>query len=153
MTETYGQWDAGSTAPPPKPKNGMGIAALVFGILGILTCWWLPIIGFLFGLLAVIFGVIGRGRVRKMVATNGGVALTGLVLGLLSVIVNIILMIVVGVGLFAFFQSGGGNSVGQLQACLSQAQGAGSPAAVQQALSQCQQQFSQQLPSLGGGGQ
>lgn len=153
MTETYGQWDAGSTAPPPKPKNGMGIAALVFGILGILTCWWLPIIGFLFGLLAVIFGVIGRGRVRKMVATNGGVALTGLVLGLLSVIVNIILMIVVGVGLFAFFQSGGGNSVGQLQDCLSQAQGAGNPAAVQQALSQCQQQFSQQLPSLGGGGQ
>ncbi|MCD2188853.1 DUF4190 domain-containing protein [Actinomycetospora soli] len=155
MTEPFpqGQWDAGTATPPPKPKNGMGTAALVFGILGLLTCWWLPIIGFLFGLLAVIFGVIGRGRVRKQQATNGGVALTGLLLGLLSVIVNIILMIVVGVGLFAFFQSGGGNSLDQLQQCLAQAQSAGNPAAVQQALAQCQEQFQSQLPNLGGGGQ
>ncbi|WP_018333143.1 DUF4190 domain-containing protein [Actinomycetospora chiangmaiensis] len=154
MTEPYpqqGQWDTGTATPPPKPRNGMGAAALVFGILGLLTCWWLPVIGFLFGLLAVIFGVIGRGRVRKQQATNGGVALTGLLLGLLSVIVNIILMVVVGVGLFAFFQSGGGNTLGQFQQCISQAQSQPNPAAVQQAAQQCADQFNQQLPNLGGG--
>jgi len=54
----------------------------------------------------------------------------GIVLGVLSIIVNIIISLVLGFGLFAFFQSGGGNSLQQAQQCLSQAQNAGSPAAV-----------------------
>ncbi len=149
--EGYGQWDTGAqAAPPPAPKNGIGVAALVFGILAILTCWWLPIIGFLIGLLALILGIVGRARAKRGVATNGGLALGGIILGVLAMIVNVILSLVVGFGVFAFFQSGGGNSLGQLQQCISQAQGAGNPAAVQQAISQCQSQFSQQIPGLNG---
>ena len=152
MTETYGQWDQGSTAPPPKPKNGMGVAALVFGILAVLT-FWLPIVGLVLGLLAIVFGVIGRGRVRKMQATNGGVALTGLILGVLVFIVNIVLSIALFIFGFAFFSVGGGNSLQQFQDCISQSQNAPNPAAVQQTAQQCATQFGQQLPSLPGGGQ
>ena len=155
MTSTpadpHGQWDSSTATPPPAPKNGMGVAALIFGILGILTCWWLPIVGLVIGLLAVVFGVIGRGRARRGLAGNGGMALTGLLLGILSIVVNIILSLIVGFSLFAFFQTGGANTLQQAQQCLSQAQNAGNPAAVQQAIAQCKQQFQQQLPDIGGG--
>ena len=114
---------------------------------------WLPIVGAILGLLAVIFGVIGRGRVRKGVATNGGAALTGLILGLLVLILNIILTVFVGASVFAFLQSGGAASIDQFQQCLSAAQQGPNPAAVQQALQQCGEQFNQQLPQVGGTGQ
>lgn len=154
MTEPYpqGQWDTGSTAPPPKPKNGMGIAALVFGILALLLVW-LPIVGLVLGLLAIIFGVIGRGRVRKQQATNGGVALTGLILGVLTFLANVVITIALFLFGVAFINVGGGQVVQQYQDCLGQAQSAPSPAAVQQAVEQCNQQFQSQLPNFGGGGQ
>jgi hypothetical protein len=147
--DPYGQWDSSTPTPPPAPKNGMGVAALVFGILGILTCWWLPVVGLVIGVLALVFGIIGRGRARRGLAGNGGMAVTGIVLGILSIIVNIVISLVLGFGLFAFFQSGGGNTLQQAQQCLDQAQNAGNPAAVQQAVAQCKQQFQQQLPNLG----
>ena len=59
--------------PTAQPRNGMGITALVLGLVGIglgvfiLLFWisWLP------ALLAVIFGSIGLGHVRKGLATTG----------------------------------------------------------------------------------
>ncbi|MFH8596765.1 DUF4190 domain-containing protein [Streptomyces rimosus] len=73
------------------PRNGMGITALVLGIvslvLGVLVFlfWmtWLP------GLLAVIFGIIGMRRDRKGLATNGSVAMVGTSLGALGLVVSI----------------------------------------------------------------
>jgi hypothetical protein len=128
----------------------MGTAALVFGILALLTCWF-PVVGLLLGILAIIFGAVGRGRAKRLQATNKGVATAGLVLGVLSVIVNLIISVLFFLGLATFLNFGGAQSVQQLQDCLSQAQNAPSPAAVQQAIAQCQQQFSSQLPQLGGG--
>jgi len=145
-----GQWDQGSFGTaPPKARNGMGTAALVFGILALLTCWF-PFVGLLLGILAIVFAVIGRGRVKKLQATNKGAATTGLVLGILSVIVNILLTGALLLFGFAFVNLGGGNSIQQFQDCLSQAQNAPNPAAVQQAVQQCGDQFGQQLPQLGG---
>ena len=150
MTDTYGQWDAGAATPPPKPKNGMGIAALVFGILALLFVW-LPIVGLVLGLLAIIFGVVGRGRVRKQQATNGGVAFAGLILGVITFLLNLLWTILVLVGFVTFLNFGGGNTLAQFQDCIGQAQNAPNPAAVQQAAQQCADQFGQQLPNLGGG--
>lgn len=150
------QWGSPTQAGPPpaqKPRNGMGTAALVLGILAILTCW-LPVVGFVLGLVAIILGAIGRSRAKKLQATNGGVALAGLILGVLSVIVNILVSVLLGAGIFAFLQAGGGQSLQQFQQCLTDAQNAGSPAGVQQAFQQCQAQLESQLPSGGepGGG-
>lgn len=75
-------------------SNGMGIAALVLGILGILTCWF--IVGGFFGLLALIFGIIGRGKAKRGDASNGGMALAGLILGILSLLIAIFIAVVLG---------------------------------------------------------
>ncbi len=44
--------------PPPPPRNGVGIAALVLGIVAFLSSWTV-IGGILFGLLAIILGSSG----------------------------------------------------------------------------------------------
>ncbi|MFD7663842.1 DUF4190 domain-containing protein [Streptomyces sp. NPDC059788] len=67
----------------PRPRNGMGITALVLGIVGValgllvILFWlsWLP------ALLAVIFGCIGVSQARKGLATNRAMALAGAILG------------------------------------------------------------------------
>jgi len=136
----------GDPAQPTKPRNGMGVAALVFGILALLTCWWLPVVGGILGIVAIILGVIGRGRAKRMEATNKGMATTGLVLGILTLIVNIILSVALFLFGVAFLNLGGGASIQQFQQCLSNATNQPNPAAVQQAAEQCSQQFGQQLP-------
>ena len=98
---------------PPQPygaplvgpqKNGLGVAALVLGILAILSC--LSVIGGVgLGILALIFGLVGRGRVKRREANNGGVALAGAIcggLGLLGGIGALILWI-------SFFNSDAGQ--------------------------------------------
>ncbi|AMY21256.1 MULTISPECIES: DUF4190 domain-containing protein [Nocardiaceae] len=72
--------------PPASPKNGMGIAALIVGILALLTSFTI-FGGILLGIAAVILGIIGRSRVKKLVATNKGMATAGIVLGVLSIVV------------------------------------------------------------------
>lgn len=67
-------------------KNGLGVAALVLGIIGI-PFGLIPLLFFIagtLGLLAVIFGLVGRSRAGKGTASNGGMALAGAILGLVS---------------------------------------------------------------------
>jgi hypothetical protein len=139
-------WGRPAGGPPPAPRNGMGTAALVLGILALLTCWWLPVVGAILGIIAIILGVAGRGRVRRLEATNKGAATTGLVLGIISLILNILLSVAIFLGLATFLSFGGGNSLQQFQQCLQNASNQPNPAAVQQAAQQCANQFGQQLP-------
>ncbi|MFD6416402.1 DUF4190 domain-containing protein [Streptomyces sp. NPDC060194] len=72
--------------PAPAARNGLGVAALVLGIIGVLS-GLIPILfalAGLLGLLALIFGLVGRSRAKRGQSTNGGVALTGTVLGVAS---------------------------------------------------------------------
>ncbi|HEY5336364.1 MAG TPA: DUF4190 domain-containing protein [Mycobacteriales bacterium] len=83
----YGQpgyGDAYGYGAPP-PRNGFGVTALVLGIIGLLTSWFL--IGVLPGVLAVVFGALGRGRAKRREATNRGMATAGIVLGILAIVV------------------------------------------------------------------
>lgn len=67
-----------------KPANGMGTASLVLGIvmivLGALPFIWIT------GVLGIIFGVIGRRRANAGVATNGAMAMWGLVLSIVGTV-------------------------------------------------------------------
>lgn len=90
--------------PPPyyaaaQPQNGMGTASLVLGIIGVVLFFaiWPPVI---LGVLAVIFGAVGLGRAKRGVATNRGVALAGLILGIVAIVAPL-LIIVFSLAIFA----------------------------------------------------
>jgi hypothetical protein len=96
----YGQQPGGFGAPGGfgghgSPKNGFGIAALVLGILALVTCFTV-VGGILLGLAAIVFGVLGRGRAKKGLADNGGMALAGLILGLLGLLASVAIAAAVG---------------------------------------------------------
>lgn len=90
----YGEYPGG----PPAPRNGLGIAALVVGIVGLVSS--VSVVGgILLGIVAVILGLLGRARAKRGEATNGGVALAGLIIGVLAIIAGL-LSIALWVGLF-----------------------------------------------------
>lgn len=79
-----------ASTPAPQLRNGLGTAALVLGIIGVVFAfvplmWWL---GFILGLLALIFGFVGRRRVKSARADNGGAALTGVLTGLAAMVTS-----------------------------------------------------------------
>ncbi|MGH3670426.1 MAG: DUF4190 domain-containing protein, partial [Pseudonocardiaceae bacterium] len=94
-------------------RNGFGIAALVLGLLALVLCWTI-IGGIVLGLLALLFGAFGRARAGRGEATNGGMAIAGLVLGVLGLLL--------GIGLFAFGVSIVNSPAGQnYEHCIRQA--------------------------------
>jgi hypothetical protein len=121
----YGTAPYGS-APRQPPRNGLGIAALVLGILALLTGLFL--IGGAFGIAAIVLGVLGRGRAKRGEATNGGMALAGIILGVLSLLLTVLVL----VGVASLF---GSEQFGNLTECL---ESAGNDPAAQQ---QCSEQF------------
>jgi hypothetical protein len=74
------------------PRNGLGIAALILGIIGVVV----GIIPFFFwvagilGVIGLILGFVGRGRARRGEATNGTMALWGIITSALAVVVSIV---------------------------------------------------------------
>ena len=96
----YGQPGYGQVGYPPAfgagqiaPRNGIGTAALVLGILAVVFCWtfWG---GVVMGILAIIFGGVGLGRANRGEASNRGSALAGLVLGIVALALLVLLAIV-----------------------------------------------------------
>lgn len=95
----YGPY-GGAYPPPPMPygdyypgapavmRNGLGVAALITGVLGLFgSCS--VVFGILLGITAIIFGLVARGRVKRGQANNGGVATAGIILGVLAIVVSI----------------------------------------------------------------
>ena len=63
----------------------MGIASLVLGIVGLLGCCTLVP-----SILALVFGVIGRKKAAQGLATNGGMATAGMILGIVGIVAGIV---------------------------------------------------------------
>ncbi|MER7176746.1 DUF4190 domain-containing protein, partial [Streptomyces mesophilus] len=78
---------------PLPANNGMGTASLVLGIIAtVLFCLW-PV-AIIVGILAIIFGAIGRGKARRGEANNGGQALAGLICGCVGTAVAVLFLII-----------------------------------------------------------
>jgi len=79
----------------------MAIASLVLGICS-LVLFWIPWLGFLLGILAIIFGGVSTSQIRKDPGLGGrGMAVAGLVCGIIGVAIWVILII--WIGIFAFW--------------------------------------------------
>ena len=78
----------GYPQPPPRQSNGLAIASLVCGIIGLL------VFGIILGPLAIIFGSVGISRASRG-ASGKGMAIAGLILGVIATVVAIILIALV----------------------------------------------------------
>ena len=85
----YGSTGYGTPVAPR--RNGFGVAALVLGVLAVLLSWTV-LGGIILGILAVIFGALGRGRVRRGEATNGRSSVAGIVLGVVGTLIAVALI-------------------------------------------------------------
>lgn len=84
-----------AAAPANLPK-GMSVTAMV---LGIASCciWIIPYIGIFLslaaGIVAIVLGIMGLKKVKLGQAAGKGMALTGLILGVITVVLSIILIL------------------------------------------------------------
>ncbi len=81
-------------ASQSKPTNARAIAALVNGILGLVFFWG----GWIFvavSIAAIVMGVTGL-KVSRNTASGSGMATAGLVLGIITVVLQVILLASVG---------------------------------------------------------
>ncbi|MFD3380022.1 MULTISPECIES: DUF4190 domain-containing protein [unclassified Streptomyces] len=89
----YGGPGYGWPGMPMAPSNGLGTAGLVLGIIAAVGfCLW-PV-ALACGILAVIFGAIGRGKARRGEATNPGQALAGIICGAVGIALAIAFVVV-----------------------------------------------------------
>ncbi|MTD13010.1 DUF4190 domain-containing protein [Nakamurella sp. YIM 132087] len=111
-----GQYPGGYPMQPPPPgqrRNGMGTAALVLGIIGIVfdlgafgmrngSGGGAILIAGVLQILAIVFGAVGIGRARRGEATNRGAAVAGLVLGIVGLVLVLLLILLLAVFLSSF---------------------------------------------------
>lgn len=72
----------------PNAGEGMAVASLVMGILGVIGVWTI-LLGLPFAILAIIFGSIARKRYNEGYHDRRGLATAGLVLGILGAVLPI----------------------------------------------------------------
>ena len=102
-----------SDHPPPSPpepvayqapRNGVGTTALILGIIGVLV-GIIPLFFWVAGILGVIglvLGFVGRGRFERSEATNGTMALWGIITSLAALVLSGVgLLILVGAAVVA----------------------------------------------------
>ncbi|WP_051172086.1 DUF4190 domain-containing protein [Microbacterium indicum] len=94
--------------PPTGPANPMALTALILGIVpfAALVLFWIPIVGTILvtaggisAILAVVFGHIALSQIKRSGQSGKGMAVTGLVLGYISIGFTL-LLILIAVALF-----------------------------------------------------
>jgi hypothetical protein len=73
---------------PDAPQNQFGVASVLLGLVGLVTCWLL--LGVPFGIAAVVTGDIARRRVTRGEANNPRTAVTGMVLGAIAIVAGLV---------------------------------------------------------------
>jgi hypothetical protein len=80
--------------PGPASSSGMAVASLVLGIL-CLILFFTHVIALIIGLLAVIFGHVSRGAIRRSAGrlSGSGMALAGLITGYTGMLLAVIILV------------------------------------------------------------
>ena len=78
----------GGVPPQPSKTNGMSVASLVLGLVGIPLCFL-----FVPSLLAVIFGIVGLNQIKSNPTQSGrGLAIAGLILGAVMLVLVVLVL-------------------------------------------------------------
>ncbi|MET9601199.1 DUF4190 domain-containing protein [Streptomyces sp. NPDC006459] len=85
-------------------SNGFGITGLVLGILSVVGCFT-SFFAIALGIAAIVFATLGRGKVSRGEADNGGMALAGIILGAIGIVLGALMIAVI----FAGFMDEGSN--------------------------------------------
>ncbi|MBK0417775.1 DUF4190 domain-containing protein [Leucobacter sp. CSA1] len=102
----------------PSSSNGLAIASMIVGVVGLLfAIWaWIPFVGFVFGVLgllcgvpAVIIGHFGLNRSKVPGISGRGQAITGLITGYVTIAMSIGFPLLVSLFLFGIGSVAGGS--------------------------------------------
>ncbi|WP_328719127.1 DUF4190 domain-containing protein [Streptomyces sp. NBC_00247] len=96
----------------PVPSNGMGVTAMVLGIVSICLFFLWGVVSIVLGVLALVFGILGRKRARRGEANNGGQALAGIITGSVGIFIGAVVigLIVWSIAVFEGEIEDGGDS-------------------------------------------
>lgn len=83
--QQYNAWQDNSGSNGPQKANGMQIASLVLGILGIPGCCCYGIVGLLCGIVGLILAIVGNKQNK-----GSGVGIGGLVCSIISIALGIL---------------------------------------------------------------
>ncbi len=120
----YGGYGQQPGYPPAKQGSGLAIAALVVGILAVLS--GITVLGgILLGLVAIVLGAIASSKAKKGTGGGRGMAIAGIVLGVLGLVIAGAI-IALGVSIF-----------GDINSCVDDAGGD------QAAINQCEKDFNE----------
>jgi hypothetical protein len=100
----------GAVAPTPsRGANPLALWALIVGITGVLTAI-IPVIGLLFGVVALVLGLLGLSRARA-VGAGRPFSIAGVILGAVAATLGLIITLVVTVGGAAASRAGFSEAV------------------------------------------
>jgi Domain of unknown function (DUF4190) len=95
----YGYGYGYGPAPVSRPTNGLAVASLVCGIIGLFSCTLLT------GIPAIVMGIVARSQIRRSggVQQGDGVALAGIITGAVATAIGVVIIgfYVVLFGIFA----------------------------------------------------
>lgn len=107
------QAPAFTPGPGPAPQgNGIAVAGMVLGLVGILLCW-ANFLGMIPSVLGIIFGAIGWSKANK-VGRGKGMAIAGVVCGVLGLVLAIVFIMVV-MASFTSYMKKAKTSAGSLE--------------------------------------
>jgi hypothetical protein len=105
LDHNYKEPQYGFSPPPqhvPQKTNGKSITALVLGILAIV----LPYIGFIIGIIAIIFASLSLKEIKRTQEQGRGMAIAGLVCGIVGTALYAIILLIVVIAFFTYFNTG-----------------------------------------------
>lgn len=90
----YGREPA-PTAPAPPQSNGAAIASIITGIIALLLSWipGINLLAIVLAIVAIVTGIIGLRNANVPGTTGKGLAITGLITGILALLLSILVYV------------------------------------------------------------
>lgn len=90
-----GQYDMGQYGGGSKPPGtGLGIAALILGIVALLTSWF--VLGIVPGIVGLVLGIVALRKLGRVPGASKALPIIGIVLSVLAILASIFFLVIFG---------------------------------------------------------